>query len=318
MTGVRETTYDFRVTTQSNSEKKLLTVKERFADYLPTFLEKSKVASAVSHDSVFQQANPATRELVNRIVDSLMLPGSRLIGFEHLKELAERSRAGESCLIVMEHYSNFDLPCLQTLLQREGEEGEAIAEQIVAMAGAKLNEENRLVKAFTESFTRIVIYPSRALRAITDPEVYARERTRSKAINMSALREMVRRKNSGHIILVFPAGTRYRADKPESSRGLPEIDSYMKQFDYICPVGIAGNTLLVNPSGDMSEDWPQEDVMVYKAGELIDSRAFRSKAREACPPDAEPKQYVVDRLMDRLSQLHGEVESVRAAALRNG
>lgn len=304
-----------RVASNSESGNRRLTVKERFADYLPAFLEKSTQSDHVSHESVFQQANRHTRELVTRIVSSLMQPGSRLLGFENIKALYERSQAGESCLIVMEHYSNFDLPCLWHLLLQEGNEGSRIADSIVAMAGAKLNEESKLVKAFTESFTRIVIYPSRALKAIEDPEKYAEERKRSNAINMAALREMVRRKNSGHMILVFPAGTRYRPDKPDSARGLPEIDSYMKQFDWICPIGIGGNLLLVNPSGDMSSDFPQEDVMIYKAGELIDSREFRTEQRKQCPEGTDPKQFVVDRLMARLAELHEEVDRVREQAL---
>ncbi|MFP4644964.1 MAG: 1-acyl-sn-glycerol-3-phosphate acyltransferase, partial [Spirochaetales bacterium] len=253
-----------------NSQQQRLTVMDVFSEYLPLLEQRSKGAETVSHDSVYQPANDGTRELVNQIVASLMLPGSELLGFENIRELYERSQAGESCLIVSEHYSNFDLPSLFHLLQEKGEKGEAIAKSVVAMAGAKLNEESKIVRAFAESFTRIVIYPVRALQAISDPEEYAREHSRSRAINMAALREMVRKKNSGRIILVFPAGTRYRPDKPDSAKGLPQIDSYMKQFDHVCPVGIAGNLLLVNPSGDMSRDYPQKDLMIYKAGELID------------------------------------------------
>ncbi len=299
------------MTSNAETGRKRLTVKERYADYVPEFLERSKQADRVSHNEVFQPANEHTRALVNRIVGSLMKPGSRLLGFENLRELYERSQAGESCLIVMEHYSNFDIPCLYYLLMQHGDAGREIADSIVAMAAAKLNEESRIVRAFTESFTRIVIYPSRALKAIVDPARFAIERKRSNEINMSALREMVRRKKHGHIILVFPTGTRYRADNPDSARGLPEIDSYLKQFDRICPIGIGGNLLLVNPSGDMSEDWPNEDIMVYKAGELIDPREFRLMCRAECPTDCDPKQYTVDRLMDRLAELHGEVEAIR-------
>lgn len=269
----------------------------------------------MSHKSVYQPANDDTREIVSQVVASLMLPGSTLLGFENIRELYERSQAGETGLIVSEHYSNFDLPSLFHLLQEKGEKGEEIARNIVAMAGAKLNEESKLVRAFAESFTRIVIYPVRALQAISDPEEYAREHARSRSINLAALREMVRQKNSGRMILVFPAGTRFRPDKPDSARGLPQIDSYMKQFDYICPIGIAGNLLLVNPNGDMSLDYPQEDLMVYKAGKLLDSREFRKQAREDCPGGEDPKQFTVDRLMALLSEMHQEVAAAREKRL---
>ena len=43
------------------------------------------------------------------------------------------------------------------------------------MSGMKLNEENPYVSAFAEAYSRIIIYPSRSLAAIKDPEVYQRE-----------------------------------------------------------------------------------------------------------------------------------------------
>lgn len=287
------------------------TVKQRYAHLAPKFLANVESDETVSHSQVFQPANPANRVLVEHIIDDLIQPGSTLLGFEHFVDLYERAQKGETCLLTSEHFSNFDLPVLYYLLCKQGALGKTIAESIVAVAAAKLNEENRFVRAFTQAYTRIVIYPSRALAAITDPEVFDREKRRSREINMSALREMVRKKNSGHIILVFPAGTRYRPENPDTARGLPEIDGYMKQFDNILPVGIGGNLLLVNPSNDMSEDYVNEDVMVVKAGHVIAAKSFREQHRSTCPEGMDPKQHVVDKLMERLSGLHGEIEAYR-------
>ena len=60
----------------------------------------------------------------------------------------------------MEHYSNFDLPCFTQLLERCGAPYQEVADSVVAVAGVKLNEESKLVLAFTEVFTRVVLYPS--------------------------------------------------------------------------------------------------------------------------------------------------------------
>ncbi len=265
----------------------------------------------VSHDEVYQPAIPANRVLVEHIIDDLIQPGSTLLGFEHFVDLYERAQRGESCLLTSEHFSNFDLPVIHYLLCKQGELGKTIAESIVAVAAAKLNEENRFVRAFTQSYSRIVIYPSRALAAIKNNDDFEQEQRRSREINMSALRAMVRKKNSGHIILVFPAGTRYRPDNPDSARGLPEIDGYMKQFDNVLPVGITGNLLLVNPSNDMSEDYINEDLMVVKAGPVIASKRFREKHRATCPEGMDPKQHVVDQLMSTLAGIHKEIEEYR-------
>ncbi len=179
----------------------------------------------------------------------------------------------------------------------------------------KLNEEDPFVRAFTDGYTRIVIYPARGLEAIEDPEVYARERRRSSEINRAALHELVRCKNQGYLVLVFPAGTRYRPGVPESKRGIAQIDSYMKRFDWVCPVGIGGNLLHVNPSGKMREDWTNEDVLVYKVGELIDAPSFRAYHRAGAPEGVDPKQHVVDQLMAQLEEIHEEVESYRRPLL---
>lgn len=288
-----------------------VTVKQRYAHLAPKFLANVDSGETVSHSDVYQPANPANRVLVEAIIDDLIQPGSTLLGFEHFVDLYERAQRGESCLLTSEHFSNFDLPVLYYLLCKQGDLGKKIAESIVAVAAAKLNEENRFVRAFTQAYTRIVIYPSRALAAISDPEQFEQEQRRSREINMSALRAMVRKKNSGHIILVFPAGTRYRPEIPDSARGLPEIDGYMKQFDNVLPVGMGGNLLLVNPSNDMSEDFVNEDLMVVKAGPVIASKAFREEHRAACPEGTDPKQYVVDQLMKRLAELHEEIEQYR-------
>ncbi len=284
---------------------------EPFRRITDQLIANSQEEQAVRSDRVFQPANLKSRALVEQIIDYLMLPGSRIEGFENLRELHRRALAGESCLLLVEHYSNFDIPCLFLLGKRQ-DGGDEIMNSIVAMAGSKLNEESRFVLAFTEAYTRIVIYPARALTALEGKPEFDAVRDRARSMNRSALREMIRVKNSGNIVLLFPAGTRFRPDKPESRSVLLETDSYIKSFRNILFVGIAGNTLVVNSSGDMEKDIPTQDVMVYTAGPVISSREFRDAARAGAPEGGDQARRAVAKAVEEtLLKMHHQAEAIR-------
>ena len=295
-------------------------IKEFMQKYGEQLMRNSRERQDVSENAVFQPANLKNRPIIEKILDALHLPGSKMLHFDRLKELHRRAKEGASCLILSEHYSNFDIPNLFYLAHEFGEEGDKIVNSIIPMAGKKLNAESRFVLAFTEAYTRIVIYPSRDLQKLEGTPGYEEERKLSRSINRAALREMIRAKHEGHPILVFPAGTRYRPGVPESKQGLPEIDSYIKSFDYLLLIGIAGNVLTVDPTGNMEADIPQRDVVIYTMGEILETRSFREQARLDAGFDegasgVEAKQKVVDRVMEKLEELHQEAEEERQKAL---
>jgi glycerol-3-phosphate O-acyltransferase len=211
----------------------------------------------------------------------------------------------------VEHYSNFDIPNLYLCLERAGEAAHRAAQQIISVAGAKLNEASLFVRAFTEAYDRLVIYPSRSLDNLRqNPVANAEEISRARAINMAALHEMVRLKHAGHIILVFPAGTRYRPGDESTKRGLKEIYSYIKSFDHLLLVGMAGNTLRLNlESNAMEKDFPVKDALVFVAGEILETHQFRSMVRPA-GPDEDPKQIAADAVMAELEKLHQKALSI--------
>lgn len=288
------------------------TIFQQVTDQL---IQNSKEEQSIDRQHVFQPANMANRELVEQIIEKLLLPGSHIAGYDNLYELFQRSQRGESCLILMEHYSNFDIPNL-FFLAREHPTGLPVTDAIVAMAGTKLNEESRFVLAFTEAYTRIVIYPARLLAAMEGTPRYEAERARSREINRSALREMVRLKHSGKMILLFPQGTRYRPGKEETKRVLLEVDSYIKGFDHMVFIGIAGNTLEVSPAGNMEHDDPATDVVVYNVSEVTESAAFRRAARAAVPEGGEPAKRAVGAAVEqRFAELHAEAEEIRRVRL---
>jgi glycerol-3-phosphate O-acyltransferase len=286
------------------------TVSAKYRDLIVSMMKNSSQSATVTKNNTFQPGDKTNRPFIEKILVEQMRPGSRIIGLSNLWELYRRCKEGASCLILMEHYSNFDLPALVYLLEQSGEEGRAAADSIIAIAGIKLNAESPLVRAFTEAYSRIVIYPSRSIDSITDPEVLKEERQKSGAINRSALHQMIRCKHSGHMVLVFPAGTRYRPGQPETKRGLKEIDSYIKAFEYMVFIASGGNLLRLNPNGGMEEDILAEDTIIFKISPVAGCGEFRGRAHEEAPQEADAKQFTVDRVMAELERLHGEIAAL--------
>jgi glycerol-3-phosphate O-acyltransferase len=234
---------------------------------------------------------------------------------EHLLSLYEKAAAGKSCLLLVEHYSNMDLSLLSYLLSKEPEGGEAISRSLVAIAGMKLTEENPVVAAFAGAYTRIVIYPSRSLLGL-DPDKDRAEIIRSNGINRAAMKALNEVKVRGKIILVFPSGTRYRPWDPNSKRGVREIDSYIKSFDYMCLVAINGEVLHVRQGG-MMDDSVSRDLVRLTADPVVSCREFRDRVRAAAEAAGleDKKQAVVDAIMARLEELHQAAEPERQRLL---
>lgn len=271
--------------------------------------------SYITPESIFQPANMYNRRLVDQILDELLLPGSGIRGADILRDALEAADRGVSSMLLMEHYSNFDLPCLIRFLERGDEDTRPVADRIIAIAGVKLNEESDFVRSFTEAYTRIVVYPSRSLAKIKDPHERAREEARARAINLPSLQRIVDEKNAGNLILMYPSGTRFRADRPETRHGVREVGSYVKRFDRLIPIGIAGNVLRISPDEDMSRDLVVEDVVTIEVAEPISSKAYRDRFADASIDEQEVKQAIADGVMDELAGVHAKAEQRRQAAL---
>ena len=118
-------------------------------------------------------------------------------------------------------------------------------------------------------------------------------------------------KRRGEVILVFPSGTRYREGHPETKRGLREIDSYLRLFDYVILVSINGNILEI-VSEDMLDDVVGPDKLVYCASPVIECKPFRKEYMAGLPADdPDPKQKMIDHVMDMLNEQHERIEKTR-------
>lgn len=290
-------------------------ISHRYRDRIMKMLSRSRGESHVSETNVHQRGNPELLPSIDGIIEENLLPGSQIRNLNNLTELLKAAKAGESCLVLVEHYSNFDLPAFHYLLRKAGPEGSQVAEALLAIAGIKLNESNPVVLAFTEAYSRLIIYPSRSIeiikRNLKDPKELVAEVMRSTTVNRAAMKALAELKKQGHLVLVFPSGTRFRPWDPSSKHGLREIDSYIKSFSKMCLVSINGNVLRINPEGEMEEDLVCQDRMVFDVSPIIDCESFRDGVKKEHKMREDKKQAVADTIMERLQAMHDEVEKNR-------
>jgi glycerol-3-phosphate O-acyltransferase len=291
------------------------TLTSAFKDLIKEAVVRSTAEEKITEENVFQAGNSKIVPLLDKMVETLTLPGSGIRGMENIRHLFSLLKEGRPCLLLLEHYSNLDYSLFHYFLRKE-EGGSSIADTLVAIAGKKMNEDSPVVAAFTSAYTRLVIYPSRSLQSL-DPEKDREEIRRSAIINRSATRTLIRIKENGSLVLVFPSGTRYRPGDPCTKQGVREIDSYIRLFDYMCPVAINGEVLHVTP-GDMMEDSVSQDLVLLTAAPVMKCDDFREQVRAQAEADGleDKKQAVVDAVMKLLDELHYKAEVERQKMLK--
>ena len=292
-------------------------ISRKYRDRIMRMMAVSRGQAIISDKNVHQPGNADVLPFIDSMISENLLPGSGIHGIESLKELLAAAKAGEACLLLLEHYSNFDLPVFHYLLRQAGPSGVEIADALLAIAGIKLNESNPVVLAFTEAYTRLVIYPSRSLEILKnnykDPKELLAEAMRSTTVNLASMRALSQLKKQGNLVLVFPSGTRYRPWDPSTKRGVREIDSYLKSFSKMCLVSINGNILRLNTEGGggMEDDLVCEDRVVYSASPVIVCADFREQMKREHHMGEDKKQARVDEVMAQLERLHEAAEKDR-------
>jgi len=289
------------------------TLSTAFRDQIKRAMAVTKAPTVITEDNVFQEGDTNIMPLLDEMVESLILPGSGIDGLENIEELFAKAETGKSCLLMVEHYSNMDLSILFTLLRKAGGRGNEINDSIIAVAGMKLNEDNPVVAALAGAYTRIVIYPSRTVQDL-DPEKDKAEIARSVAINRAAMKALIRHKYKGNLVLIFPSGTRYRSWDPETKKGVREVDSYIRSFDYMCFVALNGEVLHVQET-DMLNDAVSKDVVRVTVSPVVSCHEFRENARAAVGDEEDKKQAVADAIMNELEKMHITAEEKRKKLL---
>ena len=279
-----------------------------FGDYIKRVVSQAKATTVITEENVYQEGDPNILAILDEIIDSLLLPGSGLDGMNHLEELLEKAKSGKACLLLVEHYSNMALSIVSLLARKEGGKGKEISDAIIAIAGMKLNEDNPIVAAFAGAYDKIVIFPSRSLQEL-DPEKDKAEIARGNAINRAAMKSLIRHKYKGKIVLVFPSGTRYRPWDSSSKKGVREIDSYIRSFDYMCFVTLNGELLHIQKT-DMINDTVSKDIVRVTVSPVTDCNEFRNKVL-AKTTEEDKKQAVANEIMNELERMHTAAEIER-------
>ena len=290
-----------------------MTLREKYHDLFSNLEKLSTTSSVIDETNVYQVENPVTRKIMDQVVAENTTPDSHLNGIENFEDFYNQVQEGKHGLILMEHYANTDLPAFCYMLEHSGSQKLAeLSKKIVAIAGMKLNEADPVVKAFAESFTRVVIYPTRSLdkKEQTEPaEVAQAEEQRARKINLAAMHAMDDCKRRGEVILVFPSGTRYRPGHPDTKKGLREIDSYIRLFDIVILVSINGHILELQDE-DMLNDLIEPTKQIFTASPVIECKPFRKQFMASLPEDEpDPKQKLIDRIMEILEEQHNKVEA---------
>jgi glycerol-3-phosphate O-acyltransferase len=284
----------------------------------PTIREYfENIDTTITEDKVYQQGSDVARPILDKIVEDYSLPGSGVDGMENLEDLLEKAQSGKSCLLLVEHYSNLDLSIISWFVRQAGGRGPEIDKALVAIAGMKLTEENPIIATMASAYTRLVIYPSRSLTHL-DAEKNHTEIIRSNAINRAAMKALTTIKTQGKIILVFPSGTRFRPWDPSTKKGVREIDSYLRSFDYLCCVALNGGILHLNRD-DMLGDLVGADLIRVSAGKVLPCGEFREQSRLAAEAAGieDKKQAAVDAIMAELEKMHIAAEEKRQKTLQN-
>lgn len=275
------------------------------------------LAPKETHDEINKVYYPGIsggRPYIAKVLELLMDKRSKLIGAEHLKQLQELSNQGKSCLILSEHYSNTDLCNICYFTDKYINTD--FADNLVTMAGIKLNTDSHISASFSSPYNRIIIYPSRGIEEISDEEERAKKMKEAMAFNMASMKELITRKHNKQITLVFPSGTRIRPWDDNTKRGVKEIASYVKTFEYICFVSLNGNMLPIdqaNPTIDY--DIPTTDLVYVSAHPIIESKKFLAECNASLPEGVDSKTHVVNEIMKRLFAHHDEHEVERLKEL---
>ena len=294
-------------------------IREAYGEYFKAMLANSVAAAKIDSTNVYQPANLKNKEFIDKLVSDNLDPASYFKNMDNFVDFFNQVKSGKSGLLLLEHYSNTDLPEFIYMLEHNSDgKLTEFADKIVAVAGMKLNEANPAVRAFAESFSRVVIYPTRSLDKASEKaqseEEKKEEEQKARKINMAAMRAMDDCKKRGQVILVFPSGTRYRPGHPETKRGLKEIDSYLRLFDIALFVSINGSVLQMQPGHeeDMLSDFCVRDKVVFTASKVIECKKYRKEFLDSLPADCEDqKQAMIDHVMEVLEKQQEETEKTR-------
>ncbi len=231
----------------------------------------------VTPQSVVRWADTRNQPHLVAMSRRLLLPGSGIVGFENLRKLADLARAGNSCLLCLNHRSNFDVPTLCALLQDHGDS--PTFQQIIWIAGRKLEEDIGMTGHLVQCFNHVIVTPPSWFAASHSEE----ELHQGRLINIAAERAVAQLRHQGWIFALFPSGTRIRPGNEATKHPIEQTDSYLRTFDYLAMCNIDGCTMPVSKDRDLTHETPKLDRMIYTFGPVHLTKTWRAEAAAQFP-----------------------------------
>ena len=257
----------------------------------------------ITPDSVLRWADKRNQPYFASICRRLLLPGSGLVGVDHLRELIQLAKDGNSCVLCLNHRSNLDVPTLQTLLEDHGQSG--WFDKIIWVAGRKLEEDVGLTNVLVQCINRVIVTPHSWFSSPrSEAEIHEARR-----INIAAERAVARLRHEGWVFALFPSGTRIRPDDESTRQAIEQTDGYLRLFDYLALCNIDGCTMPVSKDRDFTHESPRLDRMLYTLGPVVRTEDWRDQAATRYPD--------VDRKTASAQAIREEIEALAPTADRN-
>lgn len=259
---------------------------QRYADSMP--------AGELTVENLLAEANEESRSIIRPLLFEMLedlVVDPVLFGRENIPFLLGLLHSKRKVLILANHQSNFDVPLIEYIFNKNGFGYEDFLEQVVFIAGRKLSEQSKFVNAFASLYNRLQIVP----KGDSSKEAMAINKASQKR-----MRELVKER----IILLFPTGTRSREDQPETYWPLKETFNYLKQFDYVSLLSIKGSVLVPKSGSRMAYDAVKRTKVEMKLSfpmateSILDLTDFLS-------PDLDRKQFIMDLLMKHIYSMEG-------------
>jgi len=98
-------------------------LRDAYGKYFKEMSQYSKAPAKIDSTNVYQEANKDLTKYMEMLISDNILPGSGLGNIENFKAFYDAvTKEGKRGLILMEHYTNLDLPEIIYFLKIHGED----------------------------------------------------------------------------------------------------------------------------------------------------------------------------------------------------